>query len=151
IEPDGSQGPTKTEYGPVSGNNLCATHLPEGGVAVDKSTTNYTDAKTSPTLLHPADWGVEQLRPYKCKLYAKKDNPGVGQFDRVATFAGQYGAVANEPVTHSAYVFKNTDNLYVDAVGFGNIDDNKDGNRIWRTVAHTDAWTHQQTVRCTNP
>jgi hypothetical protein len=144
----------RTDYGLIynTDGSLCATLLPEGGVAVDKPTTNYTDAKTPPTLLVPADWGIEQVGPYKWKIYAKKDNPGVGdQYNRVAFFAGQYGAMANEPVTHSAYVFKNTDNLYIDAVGFGSIENKKDGNRIWRTIAHTDAWTHRQAVGCTNP
>src|SRR5690554_663597 len=40
IEPYGLQGATKTEYGLVSGNNLCTTLLPDGGVAVTEGTTN---------------------------------------------------------------------------------------------------------------
>src|SRR5690554_1294430 len=40
IEPDGLQEATKTEYGLVTGDGLCATLLPGGGVAVTEGTTN---------------------------------------------------------------------------------------------------------------
>src|SRR5690554_1422704 len=50
IEPDGLQEAIKTEYGLVSGNNLCATLLPEGGVSVAEGTTNLVN--------NPTEWMV---------------------------------------------------------------------------------------------
>src|SRR5690554_2506751 len=38
IEPYGLQGPSKTEYGLVTGDGLCTTLLPDGGVAVTEGT-----------------------------------------------------------------------------------------------------------------
>lgn len=54
IEPLGYDGATKTDYGLVVGDGLCATLLPEGGVAVEEGTVNlYADGDYESGQLHP--------------------------------------------------------------------------------------------------